>query len=351
MTHTEPIYKSEAGRRPSPVYDRLLAQWPAPLEQVFVRTRHGETFVARWGNLDGPPLVLLHGSGSNSATWMGDAAAYAEQCQAYAVDIPGEPGKRPTAFLGTGRPSTSGWTMSWISSGLGTVALGGMSLGGWATINYAAARPDRVSHAVLIVPSRHLPTVPGFVLRMLGYALLGRPDHDDGVPLRRPGDDAGLREFLTLTGAHFNFRYAAPSSAARNQRLTMPVFSWPPPTGCWIPPRPPPAWRSSCPGSRSALTRGRATPRSTPRPRVMDFSPAHRRSRRLTLRPRAVILLRLVRTPSCERARMASLEHSRAHEGVRTERGARSAKPVAPPPPLRYTDVDSGGVVDRASAA
>ena len=33
-----------------------------------------------------------------------------------------------------------------------------------------------------------------------------------------------------------------------------------------------------------------------------------------------------------------------SHEGVRTERGARSAKPVAPAPPLRYTDVDSGGV-------
>ncbi|MEZ4582232.1 MAG: hypothetical protein R3A10_11480 [Caldilineaceae bacterium] len=37
----------------------------------------------------------------------------------------------------------------------------------------------------------------------------------------------------------------------------MPVLFLAATTGCWIPPRPPPAWRSSCPGSRSALTRGR----------------------------------------------------------------------------------------------
>ncbi|MEZ4582230.1 MAG: hypothetical protein R3A10_11470 [Caldilineaceae bacterium] len=72
--------------------------------------------------------MLLHGSGSNSATWMGDAAAYAEQCQVYAVDIPGEPGKSaPDRFSWTGRPSTSGWTMSWI-------------VPGWARWRWAACR-------------------------------------------------------------------------------------------------------------------------------------------------------------------------------------------------------------------
>ena len=230
MTHTEPIYKSEAGREAiAALYDRLLAQWPAPLEQVFVRTRHGETFVARWGNPAGPPLVLLHGSGSNSATWMGDAAAYAEQCQVYAVDIPGEPGKSaPDRFSWDG-PAFNEWLEDVLAQlGLDTVALGGMSLGGWATINYAAARPDRVDHAVLIVPSGICQPRPGFVLRMLGYALLGARGRAMMMDYLFADLDMTpeLAEFLTLTGEQVNFRRGAPPlfTDAQLRGLTMPVL-------------------------------------------------------------------------------------------------------------------------------
>ena len=230
MTGTEPIYKSTAGQEAiAALYTRLLEQWPVPLEQVFIPTRHGETFVARWGNPAGPPLVLLHGSGSNSATWMGDAAAYAPHHHVCAVDIPGEPGKSAPERFSWDGPAFNEWLEDVLEQlGLDTVALGGMSLGGWATINYAAARPDRVSHAVLIVPSGICQPRPGFVLRMLGYALLGARGRAMMMDYLFADLEMTpeLREFLTLTAAHFNFRRGAPPlfSDAQLQRLTMPVL-------------------------------------------------------------------------------------------------------------------------------
>ena len=230
MTHIEPIYKSETGREAiAALYDRLLAQWPAPLEQVFVRTRHGETFVARWGNPAGPPLVLLHGSGSNSATWMGDAAAYAPHHPVCAVDIPGEPGKSAPERFSWDGPAFNEWLEDVLEQlGLDTVALGGMSLGGWAVINYAAANPDRVSHAVLIVPSGICQPRPGFILRMLGYALLGARGRAMMMDYLFADLDMTpeLAEFLTLTGEQVNFRRGAPPlfTDAQLRGLTMPVL-------------------------------------------------------------------------------------------------------------------------------
>jgi pimeloyl-ACP methyl ester carboxylesterase len=230
MTRTEPIYKSAAGQEAiAALYTRLLDRWPVPAEQVHVPTRHGETFVVRWGKPSGPSLVLLHGSGSNSATWLGDAAAYAPEHHVFAVDIPGEPGKSAPARFSWEGPAFNEWLDDVLDElGLATVALGGMSLGGWATINYAAVNPARVNHAILIVPSGICQPRLGFVLRMLGYALLGARGRAMMMDYLFADLDMTpeLQEFLTLTGAHFNFRGGAPPlfTDAQLRGLTMPVL-------------------------------------------------------------------------------------------------------------------------------
>src|SRR5690606_34107482 len=64
------IYTSQAGARAvEETYRRLLAGWPVPAEHLRVPTREGETFVVASGPPDAPPLVLLHGSGSNALMW------------------------------------------------------------------------------------------------------------------------------------------------------------------------------------------------------------------------------------------------------------------------------------------
>jgi pimeloyl-ACP methyl ester carboxylesterase len=227
---TEAIYKSAAGQAAiAALYERVLDQWPVPADRLLLPTRHGETFVLRWGNPAGRPLVLLHGSGSNSATWLGDATAYASPFQVYAVDLPGEPGKSaPTRFSWDG-PAFNEWLTDVLDQlGLSTVNLGGMSLGAWAVINFASAHPERVSHAILIVPSGICQPRLGFVARMIGYALLGAR----GRALMKEYLFADLEmspeldEFLTLTGEHFNYRTGAPPlfTDAQLRRLTMPAL-------------------------------------------------------------------------------------------------------------------------------
>ncbi len=69
------IYKSEAGRQAIEAqYRRALDSWPVPCEQRVTPTRQGDTFVVACGDVASPPLVLLHGSGANSSTWMRDVA-------------------------------------------------------------------------------------------------------------------------------------------------------------------------------------------------------------------------------------------------------------------------------------
>lgn len=75
--NTQPIYKSSDSEKVvMELYERLLGRWPAPCERLTVPTRHGQTFVVVSGDKSRPPLVLLHGAGSNSAIWAGDAAEY-----------------------------------------------------------------------------------------------------------------------------------------------------------------------------------------------------------------------------------------------------------------------------------
>ena len=55
-------------------YLEILKRWPVPNEQMRVPTRQGETFVIARGEKKAMPLLLFHGSGGNSAMWMGDTA-------------------------------------------------------------------------------------------------------------------------------------------------------------------------------------------------------------------------------------------------------------------------------------
>ena len=85
------VFKSEEGRdQIRAYYQGILNRFP--LGQRTVPTAHGETFVLEAGGGNLPPVILLHGSCSNSAAWLGDMAALAAHYHIYAVDIPGEPG-------------------------------------------------------------------------------------------------------------------------------------------------------------------------------------------------------------------------------------------------------------------
>ncbi len=71
-------------------YNQVLSQFP--FEQKYIKTAFGKTFMLTAGQESNPPVILLHGSCSNSAFWFPEMMALSENYRVFAVDIIGEAG-------------------------------------------------------------------------------------------------------------------------------------------------------------------------------------------------------------------------------------------------------------------
>jgi pimeloyl-ACP methyl ester carboxylesterase len=149
------IYKSEAGRQAVlALYRRALDRWPVPREELIVPTKTGDTFVVASGNPANPPVVLFHGSGTNSSAWMRDVATWAARYRVFAVDMIGEPGLSAPSRPPFASSAYAEWLDDvWSGLGLSQASVVGLSLGGWLGLDYAVRRPARVAALSLLSPS------------------------------------------------------------------------------------------------------------------------------------------------------------------------------------------------------
>jgi pimeloyl-ACP methyl ester carboxylesterase len=124
-----------------------------PFEQIGTRTvTAGGVRVRCHVAGEGPPVVLLHGGGVDSAalSWRETLPALAEDFTVYAPDWPG--------YGGSGFPSDPPSTAYYRETlgelldalGLDRPALVGISMGGGVALGFALDRPDRVSRLVLV---------------------------------------------------------------------------------------------------------------------------------------------------------------------------------------------------------
>jgi pimeloyl-ACP methyl ester carboxylesterase len=225
------IYKTEAGEREiRRRYEHVLANWPVPAEHVRVPTREGDTFVLVCGPDEAPPLLLLHGSGSNATMWMGDVTTWAKHFRVHAVDIIGEPG-----LSAPSRPPLDSTAYAlWLDDvldhlGLERTAVAGASLGGWLALDYATRRPDRVERLALLCPGGVGRQKVGVLLKALLYKPFGRWGMRRSIKAVA-GVDARempeVAEYITLMFTHFlprRDRLPVFSDEAL-RKLTMPVL-------------------------------------------------------------------------------------------------------------------------------
>jgi pimeloyl-ACP methyl ester carboxylesterase len=226
------IYRSaDGGRAVRDRYLDLLDHWPVDNERLRVPTREGETFVVACGPRNAPPVLLLHGSGANSATWMGDAPAWAAHFRVYAVDIIGEPGLSAPARPPLASPAHALW-LDDVMRGLGLTraALVGMSLGGWLALDYAVRRPARVDRLALLSPSGIGRVRIGFVIKALLMRSFGRWGSRAALKMALgPGSSAEqgqtLFDFILLIFRYFRPRLDTPTFDDDTlRRLTMPTL-------------------------------------------------------------------------------------------------------------------------------
>ena len=111
--------------------------------------RHGRRIAWR-GAGEGPPVLLLHGIGSGSASWEAQLDALAGRYRAVAWDAPGYGGSDP--LPGDTPPSGAyGDAVADLLDGLGIerVNLVGHSLGGLIAASFAARHPERLASLTL----------------------------------------------------------------------------------------------------------------------------------------------------------------------------------------------------------
>jgi pimeloyl-ACP methyl ester carboxylesterase len=148
------VYHSSSGQQAvERSYREHLQRWEVPLQHRVVATREGDTFVVDCGHTDAPPVVLLHGAGSNSAIWQTDASRWSLTKRLYMVDLIGEPGLSAPSRPPLDSDAFSLW-LDDVLDRLGVDAAGfvGVSLGGWLATDYAIRRPGRVERLALRAP-------------------------------------------------------------------------------------------------------------------------------------------------------------------------------------------------------
>lgn len=147
------IFKSEEGRdKIRGYYNKILSFFP--FTQRYVNTSFGRTFILEAGSDENPAIILLHGSCSNSAAWLGDIPLMAMQYHVYAVDLFGEPGNSDENRLDLNSIEHPRWLNEVMDLiGVEQAVIIGNSLGGWLALHFAAAFPKRTRALVLIAPS------------------------------------------------------------------------------------------------------------------------------------------------------------------------------------------------------
>jgi pimeloyl-ACP methyl ester carboxylesterase len=203
------IYKSEKGRSMVEEHYRSTLESFSHLSfhQRHVPTPFGTTHVLQFGQGTCTPLVMLHGSMSNSAVWLGNVGEFLDRFAVFCVDIPGEPGLSEPRRVPLASEEPARWLGTLLDClGIREAAFLAMSLGSWYALNFAVKNPDRLLALSMITAGGLAPQRSGFLFKALLCMMLGKTGerrlnrmvfHNTEVPRE-------VLDYQALVTAHFN---------------------------------------------------------------------------------------------------------------------------------------------------
>ncbi len=226
---TGPFFRSEMYKNAIfERYDSVLAGW-IKAERMNVSTRFGNTHVIASGTRDKTPLVLLHGSASNSSVWTGELKALEADFTVYAIDIPGEAGRSEEVRPALNDDSFIEW-MEDVYKGLEikNAVVCGVSLGGWIAVKWASSHSECVSGLVLVSTGGVVNPKGLFLLKAVFHALRGRKGADGFMKMLfgKMEIDEEVRDYFRLMAEGFSPRTGSIPLFSNEllARLNMPVL-------------------------------------------------------------------------------------------------------------------------------
>lgn len=225
MIQPNSVFKNPAARDNFRAhYNSILSRFP--FEQKTVETAWGQTFILAAGPADAPPVILLHGSCSNSAFWFQEILALSVSHRVYAVDIIGEAGNSSEY-----RPELQGEDYaSWLAAvqdalQLKNSAVAGNSLGGWMALKLATHYPSRVNRLILIATAGLAPVNPRFIKESERQLQATDATPIQTTYLGSPELPPEVLEFMNLIVASYNPIQDLPTfSNVELLKLSMPIL-------------------------------------------------------------------------------------------------------------------------------
>lgn len=143
----------------------------------YVAVGSWSTRVLRCG--DGPPLILLHGTGGHLEAYARNLRALAARHHVIAYDFPGHGWTTPAVADLEIDDYLDHLTGLMDALGVARAHLGGESLGGWVAVKFAARHPSRVDRLILNTPGGTMAT-PAVMerIRVLSQAAADDPSEE-----------------------------------------------------------------------------------------------------------------------------------------------------------------------------
>ncbi|MDT3425289.1 pimeloyl-ACP methyl ester carboxylesterase [Paenibacillus forsythiae] len=135
-------------------YEKSLEWFGLEGTSRYIATTFGDTHVLCFGDPRKEPLILLHGMTMSSTMWFPNIKHLIQERCVYAVDIMGDFGKSKPTVVIKNRRAANQWILEVLDAmQFNKVDLAGHSMGGFLSLNFALAYPERVSKLLLYAPA------------------------------------------------------------------------------------------------------------------------------------------------------------------------------------------------------
>lgn len=148
------IYKSpEAKEKIFKLYDQKLASLEIEYEDIYVDTLAGSTHIIATGNIQNPPIVVLHGINAGAPVAFEAIKGLSKTFRIYAIDTVGQTTKSAETRLDLKDESFGKWLAETIDLlSISKAVFIGVSYGAFLLQKLMAYKPQLIEKAIFIVP-------------------------------------------------------------------------------------------------------------------------------------------------------------------------------------------------------